>query len=148
MVAAANLHEVAQEQGEAVAAKLDAAEVADLEAVYGSSARDGRARGYSGALATLKKDQSKRKTRVVRDSIDGALVDLLSVYRDILVVQTGAQTALINDEARPDIASLARRSTPEATVRRMEAVLGCREAITANAAPLLALEAMMLDLGR
>ena len=146
MVAAANLHEVAQESGAAVAAHLDAAEMADLEAVYGSSARDGRARGYAGAVSTLKKDQAKRKTRVVRDSIDGALIDLLSVYRDVLMVQTGASSGLVNEEARADIDSLARRGVPETTLCRMEAVLRCREAITANAAPLLALEAMMLDL--
>jgi len=146
LVAASNLHEVAQEQGEAVAARLDAAEVADLEAIYGSNPRDGRARGFSGAASTLKKDQAKRKTRVVRDSIDGALIDLLSLYRDVLVVQAGAHTPLVNDEARADIDSLARRGSPDATLARMEAVLRCREAITANAAPLLALEAMMLDL--
>ena len=146
MVAAANLHEVAQEQGEAVAATHDADEIADLEMVYGRNARDGRARGYSGAMSTLKKDQVKRKTRVVRDSIDGALVDLLSVYRDVLVVQTGASSALVNEERRADVDGLARRGTPEATLGRMEAVLRCREALTANAAPLLALEAMMLDL--
>jgi DNA polymerase-3 subunit delta' len=146
MVAAANLHEVAQESGAAVAARLDADEAADLEAVYGGSARDGRARGYAGAMSALKKDQAKRKTRVVRDSIDGALVDLLSVYRDVLVVQTGATTRLVNEEVRADIDSLARRGPPQATLGRMEAVMRCRAAITANAAPLLALEAMMLDL--
>jgi DNA polymerase-3 subunit delta' len=146
MVAAANLHEVAQEQGEAVAATLGAGEIADHEAVYGRSAREGRARGYAGVLSALKKDQAKRKTRVVRDSIDGTLVDLLSVYRDVLVVQTGASSSLINGEARADVDALARRGTAEATLGRMEAVLRCRKALTANAAPLLALEAMMLDL--
>jgi len=146
MVAAANLHEVAQEEGQGVAATLDAKEVGDLEAIYGASARDGRARGYPGALSTLKKDQSKRRTRVVRDTIDGALIDLLSFYRDVLALQTGARTALVNDELRADIDSLARRGSADSTLRRMEAVLKCREAIAANAAPLLALESMMLDL--
>jgi len=146
LVAAANLHEVAQEHGEAAAARLDAPEMADLEAVYGASVRDGRARGYAGALSTLKKDQARRRTRVVRDSIDGALIDLLSVYRDVLVVQTGAATPLVNDEVRADVDTMARRGSPEATLVRMEAVLRCREAVAANAAPLLALEAMMLEL--
>ncbi len=146
LAAAADLHDVAQEGAEEVAAARDADETADLEAVYGANPREGRARGYAGALSVLKKDQSRRRTRVARDTIDGALIDLLSLYRDVLAVQVAADTALVNDEARRDVESLARRDSPESTLRRMEAVLRCREAIGANAAPLLALEALMIEL--
>ena len=41
---------------------------------------------------------------------------------------------------------LARRSTPEATLRRIDALLACRTALEGNVAPLLAVEAMMIAL--
>jgi DNA polymerase-3 subunit delta' len=146
--AAANLHATAEAEGAAVAGRLDERERTGLETVYGvaegSSGR--RVRGYSGALSTLKKDQERRKKRVVRDSIDGALLDLLSFYRDVLVVQLAAGSPLVNEDVRADIVRLAERGTPEQTLGRIEAILACREALEANAAPLLALEALMIQL--
>jgi DNA polymerase III subunit delta' len=131
-----------------VAVRLDERERVGLETVYGVAEGSGgrRVRGYTGALSTLKKDQERRKKRVVRDSIDGALLDLLSFYRDVLVLQLDAGTDLVNEDVRADIASLARKGTAERTLGRIEAILACREALEANAAPLLALEALMIQL--
>jgi DNA polymerase-3 subunit delta' len=146
LIAAANLHEVATEEGEAVAAAMDSRELAELEQAWGAGERGTRSRGFTGALSSLRDDQKKRQKRVVRDSIDGALIDLLSFYRDVLVVQTGATVALVNAEAVTAIQQVARAGTPEQTLVHIEAVLACRAALVANAAPLLALEALMLSL--
>lgn len=70
----------------------------------------------------------------------------MALYRDVLVVQTGSGSDLINAELRADIEQLAARTTPEQTVRRIDAIGMCREAIEANVAPLLALEAMTVAL--
>jgi DNA polymerase III subunit delta' len=146
--AAAGLHTTAEAEGAAVASRLDERERTGLESIYGvaegSSGR--RVRGYTGALSTLKKDQERRKKRVVRDSIDGALLDLLSFYRDVLVIQLDAGSGLVNEDVRADVAGLAHKGTPEQTLGRIEAILTCREALEANAAPLLALEALMIQL--
>lgn len=147
LTAATNLHEVATEEGEAVAARLDAREVAELEQAWGAGDRATRARGFSGALSALREDHKKRQKRVVRDSIDGALIELLSFYRDVLVVQTGARVDLVNAEHVTAVAQLARSGSPERTLERIEAVLACRDALVANAAPLLALESLLLHLG-
>jgi DNA polymerase III subunit delta' len=146
--AAANLHATAEAEGAAVAERLDERERAGLETVYGIAEGSGgrRVRGYSGALSTLKKDQERRKKRVVRDSIDGALLDLLSFYRDVLVVQLAADSPLVNEDVRAVIVELARKGTAEQTLGRVESILACREALEANAAPLLALEALMIQL--
>ncbi len=61
-------------------------------------------------------------------------------------MQLGASVPLTNEEQRPFVMKLARDSTPEATVRRIQAILACRKAIEANVAPLLAVEAMTLSL--
>jgi DNA polymerase III subunit delta' len=41
---------------------------------------------------------------------------------------------------------LARRSTPEATLRRIDTLLACRVALEGNVAPLLAVEAALIGL--
>jgi DNA polymerase-3 subunit delta' len=51
------------------------------------------------------------------------------------------------DAAEAAVAAAARWS-PESTLRRVEAVLACREAIDANVKPRIAVEAMMLVLWR
>ena len=103
------------------------------------------ARQPAGAAAQLKElesEQKKRATRTKRDAIDRALIDLAGFYRDVLAVQAQADVELVNDEMRDAVAGVARSSTPEATLRRIDAVLAARTAIDANVAPLLAVEAM------
>jgi DNA polymerase-3 subunit delta' len=120
--------------------------VDELKQALGAGATGRRPRNVEAAIKELEREQKLRRTRVQRDSIDRALVDVLALYRDVLVRQLGAGVELVNDEVRPSIDRLAAASTPESTVRRMEAVVAAREALEANAAPLLALEAMALSL--
>ena len=54
-------------------------------------------------------------------------MDLLSVYRDVIAVQTGAPGDLVNEEMRAEISALARRSTPEQNLRRIDAIFAARE---------------------
>jgi DNA polymerase-3 subunit delta' len=103
-------------------------------------------RGLAGALSDLEKRQRSRATRTQRDALDRALVDLAAFYRDVLVVQLGSAVDLVNADLDQALTRLAAASTPETTLRRIEAVLAAREAIDANVAPLLAIEAMALTL--
>ena len=74
-------------------------------------------------------------------------MDLLSVYRDAIALQTGAPGELVNEEIRAEIEELARRSTPESNLRRIDAVFTAREQMMEfNTTPLLALESMMVAL--
>ena len=98
------------------------------------------------ALKDLTRQQKARATRSKRDAIDRALIDLASFYRDVLVLQAGASVELVNDEEREAVASVARTSSPEQTLRRIDAILVARTAIEAAAAPLLAVEAMTVAL--
>jgi DNA polymerase III subunit delta' len=95
----------------------------------------------------LEENQKRRATRAQRDVLDRALVDLLSYYRDVLLVQVGSDVELVNAELRVEIQRLADASTAEDTVRRMEAIGEARERVEANVAPLLAVEALMVRLG-
>ena len=47
---------------------------------------------------------------------------------------------------RLDAEAVARRDAPEATLRRIDAILACREALEGNVAPLLALESLLVTI--
>ena len=134
---------------------LDAKETEDLKVAlgYGQGKGAGSARGVSGSAGLLKELETKQKrrtTRLQRDALDRALVDLVGFYRDVLAVQfTGGRAKdsdLIHADHSDQARSLAQASSPEDTMRRIESVFAARRAIAANVAPLLALEAMTLTL--
>jgi DNA polymerase III subunit delta' len=103
-------------------------------------------RGSAGAMKELEDRQKSRATRIKRDSLDLALLDLAAFYRDLLAVQLGADVELANASREADLRQLADASAPRATVRRIEAIMTCRERLNASVAPLLAVEEMTLAL--
>jgi DNA polymerase-3 subunit delta' len=146
--AAATLVETAKAEAAAVSEALDADEKDALREAYGDVGGRGapKPRGIAGALSELEKRQRSRATRTQRDVLDRALIDLAAFYRDVLVAQLGATVDLINPDLHKTIQEIAAESTPESTLRRIEAVLAAREAIETNVAPLLAVEAMAVTL--
>ncbi|MCA1823069.1 MAG: hypothetical protein LC640_02140 [Frankia sp.] len=99
-----------------------------------------------GARAAAAKRARSKETRARRDVLDGALVDLAAWYRDVLSLQLGASDLLTHADHAPTLARCAAADSPEASLRRIEAVLRCREALATNAAPLLAVERLTLAL--
>jgi DNA polymerase III subunit delta' len=147
ITAAANLVDAATEEAVEATADLDTTETEELSRALGAGATGrGMPRGAEGALKDLERRQKARTTRAKRDALDRALLDLASFYRDVLVIQSTAAVGLTNDEIRSSIEKIGRTTTAEQTLRRLDAILACREAIDANVAPLLAVESMMLTL--
>ncbi|MHB8451914.1 MAG: DNA polymerase III subunit delta', partial [Mycobacteriales bacterium] len=148
LAAAADVVEAAAEEAAAAAEARDAAETAALRTALGvvPGRRGGAPRGASGALRDLERAQKSRGTRTQRDVLDRALVDLAGFYRDVLVTQLRAGVPAVHPDQGGAVTQLAGATRPEATLRRVAAVLACREAIAANGAPQLALEAMALAL--
>ncbi len=146
-LAAENLVGATAEEAAAVTAPLDAAETAALRGSLGDSGT-GKAmpRGTAGAMKDLERRQKSRGTRSQRDALDRALADLAAFYRDVLVVQLGASVPAVNADLRPAVARVAGTSSPETTLRRIDAVFASRAAIDANVPPLLAVESLTLAL--
>ena len=148
LAAAAALVRTAEEEAKAVTEDLDEPEREALRRAFGEgSSGKGVAkamRGMAGAMKDLEDRQKSRATRVKRDTLDQALLELALFYRDVLMMQLGAEVELANAEA--DLRKLAASSTPEATLRRLQAIMRCRERLTLNVAPLLAVEEMTLSL--
>ncbi|GAA4389404.1 DNA polymerase III subunit delta' [Ornithinibacter aureus] len=145
--AAGDLVTIATEESAAASSERDAAERARLMEVLGAdpSART-QPPHIRSQLSSLEKEQKTRATRFTRDVIDRSLVDLLSVYRDALVLRTGAGTPLINEDSRQVVQRVSEVFEAEALLRAMDAIGTARERIGANVNPLLALEAMALQL--
>lgn len=147
--AAQELVDAASEDAKAVAEEVDGKETEEMRAALGAAAGAGSRmpRGTAGAMKDLADRQKRRSTRTQRDTLDLALTDLAAFYRDVLSVQFGASADRVaNTEALEGIEQIARSSRPEQSLRRIEAVLACRDALDRNVAPLLAVEAMALAL--
>jgi DNA polymerase-3 subunit delta' len=146
--AAQELVDAASEDAKQVAEAVDGKETEELRAAMGASAGAGSRmpRGTAGVMKDLADRQKRRSTRTQRDTLDLALIDLAGFYRDVLAVQLGTGVAIANVESREAIDRIASGSRPEHTLRRIEAILACREALERNVAPLLAVEAMTLAL--
>ncbi|MFD7613005.1 DNA polymerase III subunit delta' [Streptomyces sp. NPDC059828] len=144
--AAQELVDAAAEDAKQLAEEVDAKETEDLKAALGAVAGGRMPRGTAGAMKELEDRQKRRRTRTQRDSLDLALTDLTGFYRDVLALQMRSGLALANEDVRDALDRIARSSGPERTLRRIEAILACREALDANVAPLLAVEAMTMAL--
>lgn len=108
----------------------------------------GARRAADAAVKQLERRQKSRATRTQRDTLDLALVDLAGFYRDVLVARSGASAAMTHPDHADESASAARQWTAASTLRRLEAVLECREAISLNVKPRIAVEAMVTTLYR
>ena len=128
----------------------DEAEKAELRTAMGGDATGkgvaAAKRAAEAAVKALEKRQKSRATRTQRDTLDLALVDLAGFYRDVLVTASGAKAVLTHPDHASQVATAARQWTAESTLRRLEAVLACREAILWNVKPRIAVEAMVTAL--
>ncbi len=138
----------------AATAEVDEAERAELQLALGFGSKGARPRDAAVALKELEDQQKLRAKRIQRDGLDRVLTELTTWYRDVLGAQTGGLAtefdatgpSLINADLRAEVTAAARASTPEQTLRRIDALLAARVALETNVAPLLAIEAMLLEL--
>jgi len=148
--AADALIKAAEEEAAAATVELSARETEGLKQALGAGGTGkgaaGAARGTAGQLKELERRQKSRATRAQRDALDRALVDLAAFYRDVLMLRLGAPVSLVHADIADLAEAAAAKWTPESVLRRIEAVLACREAIELNVKPRIAVEAMMLGL--
>ncbi|MEU2240596.1 DNA polymerase III subunit delta' [Streptomyces sp. NPDC018338] len=144
--AAQELVDAAAEDAKQVAEEVDVKETEDMKAALGAAQGGRMPRGTAGVMKDLEERQKRRRTRTQRDSLDLALTDLTGFYRDVLALQLRSRSAIANVDVRDALERIAGDSTPERTLRRIEAILACRDALDRNVAPLLAVEAMTMAL--
>ena len=147
--AAATLVELATTEANAQSEARSEKESQELGLAWGQGATGrGMATGGAKALKELEKEQKSRATRMIRDSLDGALLDLATLYRDVLMVQSSHGESLINKELNEKIIKLAEQTGPEKILAKINAIMQARTNLSFNAAPLLTVEALMCVLAR
>ena len=147
--AAQTLVDIATEEASTSSESRDEKEIEKLQEAYGKGATGrGMATGAAKAVKELQKEQKSRTTRMVRDSIDGALLDLTTFYRDVMLVQAGAPESVINSDMRTEVDAYASSISAHSAVQKMSATMEARKHLAMNAAPLLTCEALMCELAR
>lgn len=96
-----------------------------------------------GQLRQLEEDAKRRRTRLVRDVLDRYLLDAHSVLRDVLTLQLGSGSELVNPGVLDALEQAAQEGDARVTLRLLDAVGTARARIAGNVPPLLALEALL-----
>ncbi len=94
----------------------------------------------------LEENQKRRNTRALRDGIDRIFTDMESLFRDILSLQLGANSPLINQELAEEIELRASATSAENSIRVLEAISTARSRLEANVRDLVVLESLCTKL--
>jgi DNA polymerase-3 subunit delta' len=143
--AAARLLAIAGDDAKAITEERDAAEREGVLRSLGVEPGQSVPPALRSQLKALEDDQKRRATRSLRDGIDRILVDLSSLYRDVMMVQLGREASVINLELLREVTAAGASSSPAATLATMDAIALARQRIESNVSPALALEAMLVS---
>lgn len=143
---AGRIIQAATEDAKALTAERDAVERANLLRTVGIAEGQAVPPALRGQLSALEDDQKKRATRSLRDGIDRVLTDLQSLFRDVVMVQFGRDTDLINRELILEVSALGESWTKERTLVVLDHLAETRHALERNVAPLLALESLLVTI--
>lgn len=145
--AAVELRDIATEDSVAAVEASHELERADWLRVMGVAGPEELPRQMKAQWRELGESHKRQARRSSTDGLDRALVDLLSLYRDVLLVQVGATVPLVNGDLRVDVERLAAALSPAEVLRATEVIATTRRRLVQNAALPLALEAMTVQLG-
>jgi len=150
--AAQRLVDAATEDADIATDEMDEKELDNLLRAYGQGAegvsKTKVQRLASGAKKELEEGQKKRYKRITRDRLDLTLQELAAFYRDVLVLQTGADLELFHTEMKGSLQRFADSSSINSSIKRLDAVEATRRMLNSEAAPLLVLESMTVQLAR
>jgi DNA polymerase-3 subunit delta' len=148
VLAAAGLIELATADAKAITEERDAEERDGALRSLGIEPGGTIPPALRAQLKNLEEDQKRRATRSLRDGIDRIMVDLLSLYRDILLLQLGVPSEPVNLSIHSKLVTASSLSTAQETLATMDAIAVARRRIESNVTPALALEAMLISARR
>jgi DNA polymerase-3 subunit delta' len=140
--------ELAKKDADALTLEKDGEERASLLATLGIPEGGTVPAALRSDVKALEEAQKRRSTRSLRDGIDRILVDLMSLYRDILTIQLGAEAELVNQDLRALLDEVASSITPAQTLDRLDAMVQARNRISSNVRDLMVLESLAISLRR
>lgn len=142
MRVATELLKEAQADADAITAERDTAERADILRSMGIAEGAAIPAQLRSQVKALEDDQKRRATRSLRDGIDRIFTDLLSLYRDVLLVSLGSGVQLVNIEHTDRIEAKAAEWGSDVSLDAFETVETARQQLARGVTPGLVLEAM------
>jgi len=146
---AAELADLATAEANETTDQINATERAELSAAMGLRPNEAIPPKLRSQFKALEEDQKRRARRGQRDVLHRVFMDFLSLFRDVLIVQLGAEVDLINADSKSTatlISMLARAQNPAETLAKVEAIQNAQLRIDQNVPIPLALEALFLSL--
>ena len=144
--AAGQMVDLAKAEAERITATKDAAELGELKRALGLDADAKVPPALRAQVRQLEEEQKRRATRALRDQLDRAMTDLMSLYRDVYARQVGADVDFVNDDMVEVISDLASQMDTAATIAKMDAIEVARRRLAHNVTPVVAIEAMCVAL--
>jgi DNA polymerase-3 subunit delta' len=144
--AAQSLLDLAKEDAAALVTQQDAEEREALLRTLGIQPGGSVPAGIRSQVKALEEDQKRRATRSLRDAVDRILVDVLSILRDVLMVQVDAGVELVNHRHKTAIEQRAHSTSSELTLEAIDALHQARVRMAQNSPPLMILEALMITM--
>lgn len=140
--------ELAKKDADALTLERDELERANLLATLGIPEGGTVPPALRADIKALEEAQKRRATRSLRDGIDRILVDLMSLYRDVLTIQLQASAELVNQDLKNSLDEVASSTNPAQTITKLEAMAEARVRIGANVRDLMVLESLAVALRR
>jgi DNA polymerase-3 subunit delta' len=139
------LLELAKEQARKESEIRDEEELAKLKESYGTTGSR-LATGGSKAVKELEKEQKTRNTRLVRDSLDSALLNIASVYRDIFLSKFNYDKNIINQDSQISNNVVLSKVPQETILKSIQSILEARNNLNKNSSSSLTIEALLSNL--
>jgi len=146
MIAAEKLLSVAKRDAEAVSTERDEAEAETLRNALGVAAGERLAPQLRAQFKELEENQKRRRTRALRDGIDRILTDLESVFRDLIAIQLGSNSDLINEAIADELRERAGLTSVERNLAVQDEIALARVRLAGNVRDLLILESLCTHL--
>jgi DNA polymerase-3 subunit delta' len=140
--------ELAKKDADALTTEKDGEERANLLATLGIPEGGTIPPALRADIKALEEAQKRRATRSLRDGIDRILVDLMSLYRDVMTIQLAAKAELVNQDLARSLEEVASSSSPSQTIAKLEAMAQARIRIGSNVRDLMVLESLAISLRR
>jgi DNA polymerase III subunit delta' len=118
----------------------NASERSDLMATLGIESEKSIPPSARSQLRKLEEEQKRRSVRARNDELDRIFLELMSLYRDILMHQLGIREGWINAGEGDLIAEQANRDGPDTTLLRIDAITEARRRLQTNMSPVLIVE--------
>jgi DNA polymerase-3 subunit delta' len=143
---AAKMVDLAQERAAARTAERNAQERSRLLTTLGVEEGKPAPPALRAQVKRLEEEQKRRDARARSDELDAMLLELLSLYRDVLLFQLGRTDGWINLGSEERIRKLAQDGDAESTLKRIDVLGLARRRLQTNTAPLLIMEAAFIGL--